>query len=598
MNSYSQRLSHHFPDKPLKAFRAFLALSFLATFTIYLLLITSHLFYGRTYLLDTGFWIGLSTGEDPTQLIEPSGINGDLESYFNTHYSPIYSALQIIYLPFKSLIPPAGYFLLWFTSFHLLTSGMFALALSLAIERFRSASWSGQRIGSMLVATALAGSYWLAAGSSAYIISYSSYPHTEIIGLQLSYIGLFMLIIYTFLSPHSSDRSNQGKPIATAGLLLIVIGSLFHELVALISIYNLTVFLLTSRRIFAATSSKKSWMNRKIQIIMGMIGLPLLGWALLRMYGYFIGTFTSSLKRIYLGNNFDHLSFERYLTALKAAFAENATAALILLVTIGLSLYLLKRGLNGFFLYLMIPIGYFIASPAAVNNSAATLTAHYGYPMISVFYPFPITLAVTGSLSQSPFSPNFPKSIQLLRALPLFGTILLAGYSMQILLRKTINIPEHCTPTSVIQEAQPDTCIKQPLMGKVWFQPNFVFNYVMLGLRILQQADNTFSKLEYSSGEVNRIMSDEQLATLYPNRFRRENVLATEEQFALYRNKKIPKRSFYIRYHITDSLYVKEIIPLLAKNGFRLVAKTRVGNFGSGVLYEYVWANFDGAPVN
>jgi hypothetical protein len=331
---------------------------------------------------------------------------------------------------------------------------------------------------------------------------------------------------------------------------------------------------------------------------MGMIGLPLLGWALLRKNGYFIGTFSSSLKRIYLGNNFDHLSFERYLTALKAAFAENATAALILLVTIGLSLYLLKRGLNGFFLYLMIPIGYLIASPAAVNNSAATLTAHYGYPMISVFYLFPITLAVTGSLSQSPFSQNCPKSIQLLRALPLFGTILLAGYSMQILLRKTINIPEHCTPTSVIQEAQPDTCIKQPLMGKVWFQPNFVFNYVMLGLRILQQADNTFSKLEYSSGEVNRIMSDEQLATLYPNRFRRENVLATEEQFALYRNKKIPKRSFYIRYHITDSLYVKEIIPLLAKNGFRLVAKTRVGNFGSGVLYEYVWANFDGAPVN
>jgi hypothetical protein len=299
-----------------------------------------------------------------------------------------------------------------------------------------------------------------------------------------------------------------------------------------------------------------------------------------------------------LGKHFDHLSFERYLTALKAAFAENATAALILLVTIGLSLYLLKRGLNGFFLYLIIPIGYFIASPTAVNNSAATLTAHYGYPMISVFYLFPITLAVTGSLCPLPFSLNGPKSIQLLLALPLFGTILLAGYSMQTLLRKKINIPYHCTPTSVMQEAQQDTCIKQPLMGKVWFQPNFVFNYVMLGLRILQQADNTFSRLGYGSGKVNRIMSDEQLTTLYPNRFRRDNVLAAEEQFALYRKKKIPKGSFFIRYHITDSLYVKDIIPLLAKNGFRLVAKTRVGDFGSGVVYEYVWANFDGAPVN
>jgi hypothetical protein len=598
MNSYSERISHHFPGKAAKAFSAFLALSFFATFTIYLLLITSHLFYGRTYLLDTGFWIGLSTGEDPTQLIEPSGINGDLESYFNTHFSPIFSALQIIYLPFKSLIPPAGYFLLWFTSFHLLSSGMFALALSLAIKRYLSASWSGQKSGSMLVATALAGSYWLAAGSSAYIISYSSYPHTEIIGLQLSYIGLFMLIIYIFLAPHSSDRSNQDKSIAAAGLVLIVIGSLFHELVALISMFNLTVFLLTGRRIGSHTSSKRAWINRKIQIILGMIGLPLLGWALLRRYGYFIGDFTSSLNRIYVGNHFDHLSFERYLTAFKTASAENATAALILLVTTALSLSLLKRGLNGFFLYLMIPIGYFLASPAAVNNSAATLTAHYGYPMISVFYLFPISLAVTGSLCQSSFTQNGSKSIQLLLALPLLGTILLAGYSMQTLLRKTINIPDHCTPTPVKQEAQQDTCIKQPRMGKVWFNPSFVVNYVMLGLKILQQADNTFSRLGYSSGKLNRIMSDEQLTTLYPNRFHRDNVLATEEQFALYQKKKIPKRSYFIRYHITDSLYVKDILPLLAKNGFRLVAKTRVGDFGSGVVYEYVWANFDGEPVN
>lgn len=39
-------------------------------------------------------------------------------------------------------------------------------------------------------------------------------------------------------------------------------------------------------------------------------------------------------------------------------------------------------------------------------------------------------------------------------------------------------------------------------------------------------------------------------------------------------------------------------MPLLAKNGFRLVAKTRVGAIGSGVVYEYVWANFNGGTVN
>ena len=595
MNSHNQSLPYRFPDKALKVFRTFLALSFIATATIYLLLITSHLFYGRTFLLDTGFWIGLSTGENPIQLTEPSGINANLESYYNTHYSPIYSTLQIIYLPFKTLIPPAGYFLIWFSLFHMLTSGMFALALSLSIKRFLSASWHRRKLRTMLVAAALAASYWLAVGSSAYSISYSSYPHTEIIGLQLSYIGLFILIISTNTPSHSPERLHQDKLIVVVGLLLVVIGSLFHELVALISMFNLAIFLLTSQRLSLHTSIKRTWLNRRVQAIIGMIGLPLLSWALLRRYGYFAGTFFSSVKRIYMGNNFDHLSFERYLTALKAASTENTTAVLVLLITIALSLYLLKRGMNGFLLYLMIPIGYLIASPTAVNNSAATLTAHYGYLMTSAFILFPMTLAVTGSICRSPFFLYGPKTIQIMVALPLLGTILMAGYSMQSLLRKRINIPYHCTPTSLMQEAQQDTCIKHSQISKVWYQPNFVFNYVMVGLRILQQADNTFSRLGYGSGELNNIMTDEQLTTLYPNRFRKDNVLASEEQFNIYQNKKIPKPSYFIRYNITDSLYVKDIMPLLAKNGFRLVAKTRVGAIGSGVVYEYVWANFDGS---
>ena len=445
----------------------------------------------------------------------------------------------------------------------------------------------------MLVATALAASYWLAAGSSAYSISYSSYPHTEIIGLQLSYIGLFMLIIFIYLPSHYLEKLRQDKLIAVAGLLLVVSGSLFHELIALISMFNLAVFLLTSQNKFSGAGIQRSWLNRKILAIIGMIGLPLLSWALLRRNGYFMGTLSSTLKRIYLGNNFDHLSFERYLTALKAASTENTTAVLVLLITIALSLYLLKRGMNGFLLYLMIPIGYLIASPTAVNNSAATLTAHYGYLMTSAFFLFPMTLAVTGSIYQSPFFLNGPKFIQLMVALPLLGIILMAGYSMQSLLRKRINIPYHCTPTSLMQEAQQDTCIKHSQISKVWYQPNFVFNYVILGLRILQRAENTFSKLGYGSGELNNIMTDEQLTTLYPNRFRRDNVLASEEQFNIYQNKKIPKPSYFIRYNITDSLYVKDIMPLLAKNGFRLVAKTRVGAIGSGVVYEYVWANAD-----
>ena len=169
---------------------------------------------------------------------------------------------------------------------------------------------------------------------------------------------------------------------------------------------------------------------------------------------------------------------------------------------------------------------------------------------------------------------------------------------MQSLLRKRINIPYHCTPTSEMQEAQKDTCIKHSQISKVWYKPSFVFNYVNLGLQILQQADNTFSWLGYDSDKLNSIITDEQLTTLYPNRFRKDNVLASEEQFNIYQNKKIPKRSLFIRYNITDSLYVKDIMPFLAKNGFRLIAKTRIGAIGSGVVYEYVWANFDGKTVN
>ena len=586
-------------EKANKVFRCFLCFSFLATFAIYLLLITSHLFYGRTYLLDTGFWIGLSTGDNAAQLIEPSGINGDVASYFNTHYSSIYSVLQIVYMPFKDLILPAGYFLIWFTTFQLLASGMFALVLSLAIDRVMPPSLPSQKIGSMLVATALCGSYWLAAGSNAHITSYAYYPHTEIIGLQLSYVGLFMLVMCIFRPPHLVCRPSHGKLMTTGGLLLIAVGSLFHELVALISIFNLTVILLADRRTCLRSNPGRVWINRGIQFVIGIISLPLLGWVLLRWQGYFTGPLSSSIKRIYVGNHFDHLSFERYAFALKGAFAENTSAALVLIIAAGISSYLSTKGQIQFCLYLLVPVIYLFVSPVAVNGTAATLTAHYGYPMISVFYLFAISLAVAESCFRQSVDLIGLNYVQVLLALPLMGAILLAAHSVQTLLSTSINIPDHCTPASVPQQAQHDTCIKQPRMGKVWFQPNFVFNYVVLGFRILRQADNTLSKLGHGGGKVNNMMSDEQLSALYPNRFRRDHVLATEEQFDFYRKNVIPPNSFFVRYNITDSLYAKDILPLLAKNGFHLVAKTRVGAFGRGVVYEYIWANSsDGLMVN
>jgi hypothetical protein len=49
--------------------------------------------------------------------------------------------------------------------------------------------------------------------------------------------------------------------------------------------FNLVVFLLTSQLLCMHTSIKRTWLNRRVQAIIGMIGLPLLSWTLLRRYG-------------------------------------------------------------------------------------------------------------------------------------------------------------------------------------------------------------------------------------------------------------------------------------------------------------------------
>ena len=76
--------------------------------------------------------------------------------------------------------------------------------------------------------TALVSCSWLATGSASYIISYITYPHTEIIGLQLSYIGLFLLVVPRALLPLRPPPATAWVTDTAAGLFLIVLGSLFH----------------------------------------------------------------------------------------------------------------------------------------------------------------------------------------------------------------------------------------------------------------------------------------------------------------------------------------------------------------------------------
>lgn len=579
----------------LTFFRAILLISVLASFFSTLLLVASHLFYGQTYIHDTGYWIGLSTGTSPTQLLEPSGINAGSYSYFNTHYSPIFSALQILYTPLRSWLPPPSFFLLWFMGFNLLNSCLFAGALMLPIERVLPVSWHQQRMLSLLMGTALVSCSWLATGSASYIISYITYPHTEIIGLQLSYIGLFLLVVPRALrSLRPPPTTTAWKTATTAGLFLIVLGSLFHELVAAICIYNLVIFRLSISRRTNTSEGSRQWVTRAVMLTIGIISVPLLGWLILRQFGQFPGTAVSALQRIYMGSHFDHLSLGRHLAMLREACNSNKIATLTLALAMGMSFHLLRRGYRDYVLYLLVPVVYLIASPIALEENAATLKAHYGYPLQSVFYLFAIGLAITWSSSLNDPAHTSRRAPQIVHAIPAIGSVLLAGASMISLFNRQLNAPHACTERTIAQRFQNDTCIHRTPVAKVWFNPYFVISYIGLGSRIIRRAESTFSRQDFRQGKLTTVMSDHSLVALFPNRFLWENVLA-QDQIPLYLQGKLklPKNRVFIRYHIEDGLWNEDVLNFIKHQQFRLVSKHKVGSFGTGNVYEYVWSNAD-----
>ena len=70
-----------------------------------------HLYIDHTYLHDIGYWISLSTAANPL-LIEPASLHAGY-SYFNTHFSPIFLALQVIFNVIQGNNPPL-FFACWF----------------------------------------------------------------------------------------------------------------------------------------------------------------------------------------------------------------------------------------------------------------------------------------------------------------------------------------------------------------------------------------------------------------------------------------------------------------------------------------------------
>jgi hypothetical protein len=242
----------------------------------------------------------------------------------------------------------------------------------------------------------------------------------------------------------------------------------------------------------------------------------------------------------------------------------------------------------------LVPVVYLFASPLAADENAATLQAHYGYPLQSMFYIFAIGLAITWVSSLIDPALASRRVSRIAYAIPAIGSVLLAGASMKSLFNLELNAPHACTERTIAQRFQNDTCIHRTPVGKVWFSPYFVSSYIGLGSRIIRRAESTFSRQEIHQGKITAVMSDHSLVALFPNRFLWANVLA-QDQIPLYIQEKLklPKNRVFIRYHIEDGLWSEDILNIIKYQQFRLVSKQKVGSFGTGNVYEYVWANAD-----
>ena len=343
-----------------------------------------HLYIDHTYLLDIGFWIGLSTAFNPL-LIEPSTLNGGY-SYFNTHFSPIFIFLQIIFRVIQGNNPPL-FFACWFCLL-----GITPIVASITTTLCQSIVLSRQRIFqkiAILIAAAI--STYAYVSSNTWQESFVDYLHPEIIGIQLIGAGWLMLA-FNEINFGNQLRSKRFLTSAQAllGVASILIGACFHELIAAIAIA-----LLISIRFCRKNSVQfQNFWSIKEPII--AIAICLGGWLSLKSAGFFPGSgrFDSSLTRIYLGSPaFEHVNPESYLSNIKELISQNQLLILFLVASLVISIACSRKVFRLILLSSVPLLGYILLSPFAIHKNAATLTSHYNYPLSLSFFFLLLTMS-------------------------------------------------------------------------------------------------------------------------------------------------------------------------------------------------------------
>jgi hypothetical protein len=333
-----------------------------------------HLFIDHTYLFDTGYWIGLSAKINPL-LIEPSSISSGY-SYFNTHFSPIFVLLQLLN---KALgMAPGGlFYAAWFCLLGLVPLW---IAVSWTIYKLKQSGLpQGARIIFLL---SVIFSVWAYVSSNVWIQSFVRYPHTEIIGIQLIGAGWLLLSTNANHLRHSAPYQERTKLLENTGTVLILVGSLFHELIAVFGILALLSIALSQHK------SAGSHEHRIFFVSSALISIALLAWTIFRHAGFFPGKHLSesALSRIYLGNPpLAHLNFSTYIENIISLFNNNTTPIAFLIIAIALSIYLQDKGC---LLILIAASIYLLASPLAASESASTLGDHYGYPLALGYFTY------------------------------------------------------------------------------------------------------------------------------------------------------------------------------------------------------------------
>lgn len=386
-------INHPLVSNPYLRLRVLISCILIWPTLILVLATLQHLYIRHTYLLDTGYWIALSTKFNPL-LIEPSSINPGY-SYFNTHNSPFFLALQIAYWIFRINNPPL-YFAVWFSFLGMLPIVICVVASlrQLAKEFCRSQTRIGIKENLLITFFLILAASLFYINSAPWQNSLILYPHTEIIGIQLVGAG-WLTLAYQLTNQSKPQFRCSDRRCTLMGLTLILFGSLFHELIAFFALICLISLGLYKR--------KKSliYASRGFRIVFSIIVASTLIWLALRLTHQLpgAGLAESALTRIYLGQDpLAHLSINTYCTNL-LKLANNNKESLIFLGG-SIVLPLITRSKNNLMLYILpvsAVIAYALASPIAIHTPAAVLDSHYNYPMGLGYFFFCYALATTAS---------------------------------------------------------------------------------------------------------------------------------------------------------------------------------------------------------